>query len=122
MNPEDARKPPPPAAPGPAAEPDPDSVPVTEAAADVPAKCPSLPEIPITDDAANAGVTSGEIVIEVIVGSKGNIIEARIKKGTGFDIDGVALREVKKLSCTPASVGGKSVATKRKLITIPIVF
>lgn len=122
VNPEDARKPPPPAAPGPAPEPDPDSVPVTEAAADVPSKCPPIPDIPITDDAANAGITSGEIVIEVVVGSKGNILDARVQKGTGFDIDQVALREVKKLSCTPASVAGKAVAAKRKLIKIPIVF
>jgi TonB family protein len=120
VDPEAARNPPPSAAPGPAPEPDPDANPVSEAAADEPARCPALREIPITDDAANAGITSGRVVIEVVVGSQGGVLEARLVEGTGYEIDQVALAEVKKLRCTAAKVGGKSVAQKRKRIEIPI--
>ncbi|BBH53283.1 energy transducer TonB [Fluviispira sanaruensis] len=72
-----------------------------ESTVDKTAQC-TLPEINITDDAANAGVTSGSVVIEVQINSEGKVTEAKLIKGTGYKVDQVALAAAKELNCSPA--------------------
>ncbi|KAB8033413.1 energy transducer TonB [Fluviispira multicolorata] len=72
-----------------------------ESTVDKTAQC-TLPEINITDDAANAGITSGSVIIEVQINSVGKVIEAKLIKGTGYKIDQVALAAAKELDCKPA--------------------
>ena len=72
-----------------------------ESTVDKTAQC-TLPEINLTDDASNAGVTSGSVIIEVQINSLGKVIEAKLIKGTGYKIDEIALRAAKELNCKPA--------------------
>jgi hypothetical protein len=110
VNPDDANKPPPEPLSG-----VPDTV--AEVAADAPAQCPLPPNLELTNDALNAGVTNAEVVIEVAIASSGSIQEAQLKVGTGFEIDKVALRAALKLKCSPAVLAGRPVAvTGKKLV------
>jgi periplasmic protein TonB len=108
VDPKAARRPPPPPAPGPAPKPDPDSIPVSEAAIDTPAKCTLPRDIPMTDDAINAGITSGLILVNIVVSSKGDVVKATLKKGTGYSIDQVVIEALKKVKCTPGIKDGKA--------------
>lgn len=62
----------------------------------------SLPEINLTEDATNAGIKSGSVIIEVKINSFGKVIDATLIKGTGYKVDQVALEAAKKLNCKPA--------------------
>ena len=86
-----------------------------EALVDVPAHCPT-PEIPITTDAANAGITSGKVVLEVQISSEGKVVKAELLKRTGFQIDNEVVKLAKEMKCTPAIKDGKSVAVLRRLL------
>ena len=86
-----------------------------EALVDVPARCPT-PEIPITADAANAGITSGKVVLEVQISSEGKVVKAELLKGTGFQIDNEVVKLAKEMKCTPAIKDGKAVAVLRRLL------
>jgi periplasmic protein TonB len=113
VNPSDANKPPP--APVFEAEvTDPNAAPVSEAAADVPAKCATIGEIQLTEDAVNAGVTTGKVLVEAVIGFDGSVIKVQIKKGTGYDVDKLVLDRVSKMRCTPAKQSGKNVAQRRR--------
>ena len=72
-----------------------------ESTVDKTAQC-TLPEINLTEDAANAGVTSGSVIIEVQINSLGKVVEAKIVRGTGYKVDEIALRAAKELNCKPA--------------------
>jgi len=111
VNPEDANKPI--AEPLATGEPEP----VAEAVADAPAQCPLPPNLELTTDALNAGLTNAEVVIEVAIASSGSIQDARLRTGTGFDIDKVAIKAALKLKCKPAVLAGKPVSvTGKKLV------
>ena len=113
------RPPPPPVAVSTEPPPDPNSAPVSEAAADTPAKCSSLGEIQISDDAVNAGITSGKVIVEAVIGFDGKVIKATLKKGTGYQVDNLVVDRILKLRCAPAKQGGKDVAMRWR-IEIPI--
>ena len=99
---------------------DPDASPVSEASADVVAQCSRLSsDISITDDAAYAGLTSGRVIVDVVINSKGEVSSAKLVERTGYDVDKVVLEAVKKLRCTPAKKNGVDVAQKRRY-EIPI--
>ncbi len=72
-----------------------------ESTVDKTAQC-TLPEINLTDDASNAGVTSGTVIIEVQINSLGKVVEVKLIKGTGYKVDEIALRAAKELNCKPA--------------------
>ena len=105
-----------PPSPGGFADPDGGGTVALEAAADTPARCKE-PELDLTEDALAAGVRSGRLEIEVQVSSKGRILSARLVKGTGYLIDGLALDAARSLKCTPATRAGVPVAlAKKKLL------
>lgn len=116
VNPEDANKPPPP----------PLSVgeeePVAEAAADSPAQCPLPPSLELTTDALNAGLTNAEVVIEVAIASSGLIQDAKLKNGTGYEIDKIAIKAAMKLKCSPAVIGGRAVAIMGKKLVWKVIY
>jgi len=120
VDPEAARRPPPPPAPGTPEPVDPDANPVTEASADEPASCPSVREIQLTDDAINAGLTSGRFVVEGFVSASGALRDVKLREGTGYAIDQVVVQEIRKLNCRPAKKGGKDVAQRRVRIEMTI--
>jgi hypothetical protein len=114
--PEDANRPPPSALP--AGEPEP----VAETLADSPAQCPLPPSLELTIDALNAGVTNAEVIIEVAIASSGLIQDAKIKTGTGFEIDKVAVRAALKLKCSPAIIAGRPVAVVGKKLVWKVMY
>jgi len=116
VNPEDANKPPPSALP--AGEPEP----VAETLADAPARCPLPPSLELTTDALNAGVTNAEVVIEVAIASNGLIQDAKIRTGTGFEIDKVAVKVALKLRCSPAIIAGRPVAVVGKKLVWKVMY
>lgn len=116
VNPDDANKPV--AEPLTSAEPEP----VAEAAADAPAQCPLPPNLELTTDALNAGLTNAEVVIEVAVASSGSIQEAKIKTGTGFDIDKIAIKAALKLKCSPAIISGRAVPVIGKKLVWKVMY
>ena len=120
--PEAARNPPPPPVPVSNDPPDPDRTPVSEAIADVPAKCPNPPALDLTDDAVNAGITAAEIVVDVFISSTGAVRDAILKKGTGYAIDQKVIDAAKKLICVPALVAGKAVAVKNRRLSWKVVY
>lgn len=116
VNPEDADKPPPPPLTG--TEPET----VVEALADTPARCPVPPNLELTTDALNAGLTNAEVVIEVAVNATGGIESALLKTGTGYEIDKVALQAAKKLKCAPAVLSGKPVGVAGKKLVWKVMY
>lgn len=88
--------------------------PVVEAVVDKAARC-KTPEIALTQDAANAGVTSGKVILEVQISADGKVTEAKILKGTGFQIDDAVVALAKKMDCIPAEKDGKSVAVIKRM-------
>jgi TonB family protein len=90
------------------------SNPVVEAVADEAARC-QIPEIPITEDAANAGITAGKIVLEIQINADGKVTNATLLKGTGFKIDDVVLNLAKNLQCSPAKKDGKNITVIKRL-------
>ncbi len=97
-------------------------VPILESVADVPAKCLNIPEIPITDEAANAGISSGMISAEVSIDVAGKVSDVKIRKGLGFGLDQAVAEVLKKITCTPGRVAGKPVPIKKKRIEINVQF
>ncbi|APJ03837.1 energy transducer TonB [Silvanigrella aquatica] len=73
----------------------------SEATVDKTAQC-TLPEINLTEDAINAGVTSGSVIIEVHINSLGKVVDSKLIKGTGYKIDQVAVNAAKELNCKAA--------------------
>jgi hypothetical protein len=117
VNPEDANKPvPPPAAPEEAESE------VFEALADTPARCPVPPNLELTIDALNAGLTNAEVIIEVAVNATGSVENAKLKTGTGYEIDNVALKAAMKLKCTPAVLSGKTVRVAGKKLVWKVMY
>lgn len=99
-----------------------EGVPVAEAVADTPADCPLPQGLDLTEDAVNAGVTSGELWVDFSVARDGSVGNAVLKKGTGYEIDSLALSAVRKLKCKPATIGGQPVPIKSrrmKLVVVP---
>lgn len=122
VDPSKADAPPAPlAAQGSQPEADPDAVPVVEAAADVAARCP-LPTLDLSEDALNAGLTSAELALQVSISSTGAVMSAVLKKGTGYQIDNIALVAARKIVCTPAQSAGKPVAVKEKKLIWKVVY
>lgn len=72
-----------------------------ESTVDKTAQC-TLPEINLSEDALNAGVTNGSVIIEVQINSLGKVVAAKLIKGTGYKVDEIALRAAKELNCKPA--------------------
>jgi TonB family protein len=87
---------------------------VPEAIVDKAARC-QTPEIALTQDAVNAGVTSGKVSIEAQISADGKVTEAKILKGTGFQIDDSIIALAKKMYCIPAQKDGKNVAVVKRL-------
>jgi TonB family protein len=85
-----------------------------ESTVDQNAQC-SLPEINLSDDAVNAGITSGTVVIDVQIDSLGKVQAAKLVKGTGYDVDGLALRAAKNLLCKPATLNKEKVGVLKRL-------
>ncbi|NBX18641.1 MAG: hypothetical protein EBR09_14900 [Proteobacteria bacterium] len=117
VNPEDANKPVPP----PAAPEEVESE-VSEALADTPARCPVPPNLELTIDALNAGLTNAEVIIEVAVNAAGSVENAKLKTGTGYEIDNVALKAAMKLKCTPAVLSGKTVRVAGKKLVWKVMY
>lgn len=84
-----------------------------ESTVDKTAQC-TLPEITLTDDATNAGIRSGNIIIEVQINSQGKVTLAKLIKGTGYKIDQVALVAAKELNCKPARRDQQSVGVIKR--------
>jgi outer membrane biosynthesis protein TonB len=120
VDPNAANRPlPPPAPVGSQPEFDPDARVLTEAAVDKKLACPPVGEIALTDDAINAGVTSGRVVIEVVVNSKGEVEEVKLIEGTGYEVDKVVLQKYRQQRCTPGTQSGRSVKSRARVI-LPI--
>ena len=85
-----------------------------ESTVDKTAQC-TLPEITLSDDATNAGVNSGNVIIEVQINSEGKVTEAKLIKGTGYKIDEIALQAAKKLNCKPAKREKESVGVIKRI-------
>ncbi|NBO37905.1 hypothetical protein EBU99_04905 [bacterium] len=115
VNPADANKPPPP--PLAATEET-----FSEAVADAPAQCPVPPNLELTTDALNAGLTNAEVVIEVAIASSGVVQTANLKTGTGFDIDKLALKTALKLRCRPALLAGRPVGVTGKKLVWKVIY
>lgn len=89
---------------------------VQEGFADAAADCAgALPQLDLTSDAINAGIKRGRLVFETIIDEKGVVRDARLVKGTGFEIDRVALEALKNVVCRPAKAGGQSVVVRKEL-------
>jgi protein TonB len=116
VNPADADKPPP----APLSGTESDNV--SEALTDSPAKCPVPPNLELTTDALNAGLTNAEVIIEVAVTAAGLVQDAKLKAGTGFEIDKVALKAALKLKCTPAVLSGKAVGVAGKKLVWKVMY
>ena len=116
VNPEDANKPPPAPLSGIEGEN------VSEAVADTPARCPVPPNLELTTDALNAGLTNAEVIIEVAVTAVGDVREAKLRTGTGYEIDKVALKAAMKLKCTPAVLSGKPVGVAGKKLVWKVMY
>ncbi|MFZ9520545.1 MAG: energy transducer TonB [Silvanigrellaceae bacterium] len=116
VNPDDANKPPP----APLSGNDVDNV--SEAVADTPARCPVPPNLELTTDALNAGLTNAEVVIEVVVSAIGDVRDAKLKTGTGYDIDKIALKAALKLKCSPAILSGKAVGVAGKKLVWKVMY
>lgn len=116
VNPADANKPPPAPLSGAELES------VSEAVADAPAKCPVPPNLELTTDALNAGLTNAEVIIEVAVNALGLVQDAKLKSGTGYEIDKVALKAAMKLKCTPAVLSGKAVGVAGKKLVWKVMY
>jgi hypothetical protein len=117
VNPEDANKP----VPLPDSPSDADQE-VSEALADTPARCPVPPNLELTTDALNAGLTNAEVIIEVAVNALGAVENAKLKTGTGYEIDKVALKAALKLKCTPAVLSGKTVRVAGKKLVWKVMY
>ncbi|MGY3804670.1 energy transducer TonB [Pigmentibacter ruber] len=85
-----------------------------ESTVDKTAQC-TLPEINLTDDATNAGIKSGNVIIEVQINSQGKVTNATLIKGTGYKIDQVALNAAKELNCKPARRDQESVGVIKRI-------
>lgn len=116
VNAADADKPPPPPLSGT------ESDNVSEALTDSPAKCPVPPNLELTTDALNAGLTNAEVIIEVAVTAAGLVQDAKLKSGTGFEIDQVALKAALKLKCTPAVLSGEAVGVAGKKLVWRVMY
>lgn len=116
VKPEDANKPPP------AALPEGEPEPVAETVADSPARCPLPPSLELTADALNAGITNAEVIIEVAIASSGLIKNAKIRTGTGFEIDKVAVKAALNLKCAPATIAGQPVAVVGKKLVWKVMY
>ncbi len=85
-----------------------------ESTVDKTAQC-TLPEINLTDDATNAGIKSGNVIIEVQINSQGKVTNTKLIKGTGYKIDEVALNAAKELNCKPARRDQESVGVIKRI-------
>ena len=88
---------------------------VSENAVDEVAKCPKLPEVQITDEAANAGITSGVIILDVTISGEGKVVDAKIKKPLGYGLEAKAIEAAMKMKCSPGKIGGKSIGVIKRL-------
>lgn len=95
---------------------------VSENVSDSVAVCSFPSELAITDEAVNAGITTGQVVIEVIVGRDGAVREPILKKGVGYGVDELAIAAARKLKCKPALRGGVPVSVKNKKLVWTIVY
>lgn len=109
--------PPPPVAPGTNSdEVDFSAQAVEEAFADTGADCSgSLPELELTEDAVNAGVSSGKLLIEVIIDEGGKVRNVKLLKGTGYEIDQVAVEAIRSITCVAATSGGEPTVVRKEL-------
>ena len=85
-----------------------------ESTVDKTAQC-TLPEINLSEDATNAGITSGSVIIEVQINSEGKVTTAKLIKGTGYKIDDIALEAAKSLNCRPAKREKESVGVIKRI-------
>ncbi|WP_397600257.1 energy transducer TonB [Silvanigrella sp.] len=85
-----------------------------ESTVDKTAQC-TLPEINLSEDATNAGVTSGSVIIEVQINSQGKVTEAKLIKGTGYKIDEIAIQAAKLLNCKAAKRENASVGVIKRI-------
>ncbi len=85
-----------------------------ETVADKSAAC-TLPEINLTDDATQAGVTSGIVTIDVSIDGDGKVTKAKLVRGTGYNVDNVALKVALTLKCKPAIKEKSSLAVIKRI-------
>ena len=85
-----------------------------ESTVDKTAQC-TLPEINLSEDATNAGVTSGSVIIEIQINSQGKVTEAKLIKGTGYKIDEIALQAAKLLNCKAAKREQENVGVIKRI-------
>lgn len=101
------------------------NVPVAEVAqdamADTPTSCPIPKGLELSEDALNAGLSSGEVVVEFFVGADGVVKNPILKKRTGYTVDKTVLEAVQKIKCSPAKVKGQAVAVKASRIKFMIL-
>lgn len=89
---------------------------VEEAFADTEADCSgALPELELTEDAVNAGVSSGKLLIEVIIDEGGKVRNVKLLKGTGYEIDRVAVEAIRSITCVAATSGGEPTVVRKEL-------
>jgi TonB family protein len=85
-----------------------------ESTVDKTAQC-TLPEINLTEDATNAGITSGSVIIEIQINSQGKVTDAKLIKGTGYKIDEIAIQAAKLLNCKAAKREKESVGVIKRI-------
>ena len=88
--------------------------PLSEALVDKVARC-KIPDVSLTEDAAHAGITSGRVLLEVLIQRDGKVSQVKLLKGTGFEIDRVIMALAEKMQCEPAQKEGKDVPVKQRL-------
>lgn len=89
---------------------------VEEVFADSSADCSAaIPQLDLTEDAINAGVTSGELVFETIVDEQGRVRQPKLVRGTGFEIDRVATEALAGITCAPAMADGKPTVVRKEI-------
>jgi hypothetical protein len=94
-----------------------DAVAVEEAFADASADCSrALPQLDLTPDAINAGVTRGRLVFETVLDASGVVQQVKLIKGTGYDIDKVARDALQGMRCRPAQASGQGVVVRKEIV------
>jgi TonB family protein len=91
--------------------------PVSELRAETPASCPQPPGLELSEDALNAGITSGEVTVEVNLDSSGSVTSARLIKGIGYEIDQIVVKTAQRIRCRPAQMNGSPIGIKSKRLS-----
>jgi protein TonB len=67
---------------------------------------------PTYPDAARAEGIEGDVLLELIVGTSGEVETARVLRGVGHGLDEAAVRAMRQFRFAPATLGGHAVRVR----------